>query len=243
MHMNGLQSLSVRKLFLGALVLLLGTAVGGQAGVIVTPNSISAPPATTLPALHGTPVVEGGGVTEQYSGVGVLFAFTAITEIDGVKVWTPTTDLMSSAGSSLHYGAGSRIWAGFNVPGNPDTWVGVGTVAVEFIGLAEGEGGLIGFDQHLVPQIMTGNNNTNLVGPHGGILAILPTGGDIFALGIDGPGQDELPTAWGIASIEIGEIATMNDPPVNEVPEPGTLLLAGFGAAGLFGYRWRRNRS
>lgn len=237
-----------RQVLLLAALVVLGATSTSRAGVIITPGSIPTPPATTLPAAHGTPLATGGVVTEEYSGLGLLFFHSAITEINGIKVWTPTGDFAPTYGSSLYYGPNATILAGFNVPGNPELPLAAGSVAVEFIGVPVGEGQVMGYDHLLSLHSATANNNENLVGPNGGILAILEAD-DLAAISIsypvvgdNGDKGDSPPTApWGIASIEIGNLVTLEDPPpVNEAPEPGTLILAGSGLLGLLGYARRR---
>jgi PEP-CTERM motif len=237
--MNRSHLLPACKLFLLPLFALVGVTSLSQGGPIVTPDSILVPPASTLPAVHGTLVAPGGFVDDQYGGLGLAFVHSAITEINGVKVWTPTGDSSTINGSSLYYGANATIVGGFVVPGDPDTPRSVGSVKIELIGVPVGEALVGGYDRFFKLKVLTGNNNENLLGPNGGILALLE-GDNLAAFAVTYPylKDPDHPTApWGIASVEVGEVA-----PVSETPEPGTLLLAGMGLAGFLGYRWRRQR-
>ena len=214
------------------------------AGVILTPDSILGPPVSTLPAVHGSAVPAGGIVGDRYSGLGLLFQNSAVTEINGVKVWAPTGDTATLDGTSLYFGAGATIFGGFNAPGDPNTPGTVGSAIFELIGVPVGEALVGGFNADAELKVLTGNNNENLVGPNGGILAILASDSlAMFAVTYPTWEDTPVPTApWGIASIEIDDVVVQNDPsPVNDAPEPGTLVLSCLGAAGLAGYRWRRS--
>jgi hypothetical protein len=245
---------AIRRGLVVALGVLVTVATPGRAGsLVITPDSLAVLPTLTTPASHGVAVPNGGYVDQQYSGLGPWFAGAAVSEINGVRVWTPVA--YPDGGPSLNFAAGASIHVGFVDPVSQDPAT-VGTISAEFIGVPAGRALMTVYD---------GSGSTNLIdadiGPHGGGL-IAFQGAGVFGVSLSRAfaGQKDLDTAteqpWGIAEIQIGELTVyppvdepppVEDPPIIvnlggdqqpvSAPEPGTAMLAlcgGLAALGLF---------
>jgi hypothetical protein len=213
----------------------------GRASV-VTPDSIATPSALTLPAAHGVPVPPGGWTDQQYSGTGLWFFGAAVTQINGLHVWTPATDFGN--GPSLNYAPGASIYVSFVDPVTQNA-ASTNMVNVEFTGVPPGRAMMTVFDG--------GPNGSatlldSAVGPHGGgLISFAESGITGITLSRAFAGQDDFNNAtnqpWGIAQIEIGDLtplAPIVDPlpgPVSgstvPAPEPGTGMLMGLAVLGL----------
>lgn len=207
-------------------------------GSAITPDSILNPPAAVNSA-SGTIVPAQQMVTTQYSGLGLSFTATAISQLKGVAVWAPINDAFAVPASqvvgqpppnppppSIGYG----MWTGdgqFVVPGTTEK-TSVSSFGLEIVG-SRGTGVYV-FNR----QWQTiGFANPVGTGPHGGEIYTY-SGGNASAFSIFVPIADGMPyndyPPWGIA--EISFIAT---------PEPSALLLAALGfLAYILSFRLKR---
>jgi hypothetical protein len=240
-----------------SLLLLLPASTQADS-LLVTPNSLAVSPPLTLPAAHGVSVVSGGWVDQQYSSLGLWFSGAALTQINGVNVWTPASYLNGST-ASLNYAPGSSIYVGFVDPVTQNAAT-TNLVSVEFIGVPPGRALMTAYDG-------SPNGSATLldtdIGPHGGGLVTLQESGiSGISLSRAFAGQTDLSNAtnqpWGIAQIQIGDLTILPpviDPPPGvdggvgsaggapvPAPEPSTAMLAlmgGVTALGSFCYRRR----
>ncbi len=86
-----------------ALAVALGLAIPGVRADLITPDSIPNPPGTVASA-DGTSIYSNNNlVTTQYTGLGLNFtsnalaSATAITNLNGIKVWVPASILVQPA--------------------------------------------------------------------------------------------------------------------------------------------------
>jgi hypothetical protein len=239
---------------------LVAPAFAWGGPVVVTPDSIAVPPALTMPAAHGTSVVDGGWVDQQYTSLGLWFSGAAVTQINGVKVWTPASYGTGST-PSLNYAPGSSIYVGFVDPATQNVAT-TNLVSVEFIGVPAGRSLMTVYDG-------SPNGSATLldsdIGPHGGGLVTMQ-GSTIYGISLSRAfvGQADLNNAinqpWGIAQIQIGDLTLIPPiidppPPILDPPpptgggpgslnapaaEPGTAILALIGGLTGLGSCWRR---
>ncbi len=209
-------------------------------GSAITPDSIPNPPVAVNSA-SGTIVPAQQMVTTQYSGLGLDFTSTAISQLKGVAVWAPVNDAFAIPASqvvgqppptppppSIGYG----MWTGdgqFVVPGTTRA-TSVNSFRLEIVGRGDLGTGVDVFNRQW--QII-GYANPVGVGPHGGEMYTY-SGGNASAFSIFIPIMDGMPyndyPPWGIA--EISSVAT---------PEPSTLLLASMGLlATILSFRVKR---
>jgi hypothetical protein len=208
---------------------------------VITPDSIPNPPGAVGSGVF-TPVPPGDLVTTQYTRVGLYFpsaadgSTTALTTMNGVKVWTPaiqyTLPPFLGAANVSEISPGRWVGGSFVASGTmtPTT---VSSVTLELIG-ARGKVDFFDTSSHLL-----GFGTPSGIGPHGGFLYTF-AGSGIQAFSIPyflgEPGQVQLP--WG-ASGGVAEVSFT----LAHAPEPSSLVLAGLGVLGLaFRFGWRRVR-
>jgi hypothetical protein len=196
---------------------------------VITPDSIPSPPALTTPPVQGTLVPAGGMVTDQYNSVGLMFAGVALTDINGVKAWSPLDQIVN--GTTLDFSNKSGILAGLVIPGTQ-------TLAkTDFLQVT-----LTNVAPHGAEMVVLGTHG--LIGIEGsypnasGQATMAWQGTDISFFGVGlWPRLASEQAPWGIASIEIGNLQPVHF----DTPEPSTLLLTGLAAcAGIAGHVWRR---
>jgi hypothetical protein len=207
---------------------------------LITPDSITNPPAAVGSA-DGAPIPSAANlVTTQYAGLGLNFLnsgqlMTAITTLNGVKVWVPGSAIGSPPFvknppvGAINY-SGLYMGGGFVLPGTL-TRTTASSFTLEMIG---GQGSVDALDSN--GQLLGAAYATTGKGPHGGQMYTF-TGPGISSFTVFHPILDPIasgipsPAPWGVAEIEFTPSTT---------PEPGSLLLAGLGALGLaIRSRWR----
>jgi hypothetical protein len=224
-----------------ALAIAFGLAVPAARAEMITPDSIANPP-SAVGSANGTPVYAGNFVTTQYNGVGLNFSSgAAITNLNGVNVWAPTTTAIAEPASRI---------AGGPPPIFPSALVSyysslsgsfVSTGALSPTTVSSLSLNIVGH-----PGLMI-----NVYGPNGQLLNIAPQIGLIANSQVwtfTGPGIRSFSTveavmdppgnvnpAWGVSGVSFTVAST---------PEPTTFVLAGLGALGMAARQgWRRRRT
>jgi hypothetical protein len=214
-------------------VAFVSTAPVARAGMI-TPDSIPNPPSAVASA-NGTPVYPSNYVGLQYKGLGLNFAGgSAITQLNGVSVWTPVSPpprmVGPSSSGSIDYAwsvAGSLV-----SPGSLNS-MSVSSLSVEILGNRPISMSVYGLNGQRL-------NITPVIGSTAGVQDWKFTGAGIssFSVAADPSGVVHPATAsnpaWGVAGTSFTPASA---------PEPSSLFLAGLGALGIATrLRWRRIR-
>jgi hypothetical protein len=182
-------------------------------------------------------------VDQQYTSFGLSFSGAAVTQINGVNVWTPASYSSGSTNPSLNYAPGSSFFIGFVDPTSQNA-ASTNLVSVEFLGVPAGRGLMTVYDNS--PNGTATLIDTD-VGPHGGGLVTFQESGILgVSLSRSFAGQNDYDTAtsqpWGVAQIQIGDLTLLptigvGDPipleagagHVHASPEPSSVILASFG--------------
>ncbi len=214
-------------------VAFVSTAPVARAGMI-TPDSIPNPPSAVASA-NGTPVYLSNYVGLQYKGLGLIFpGGSAITQLNGVAVWTPVSPPPrqgeSSSSGSIDYAwrlAGSLV-----SPGSLNSMT-VSSLSVEILSNNPMSMSVYGFNGqrlNISPVIKStaGVQDWTFTGP--GISSFSA----VVAPPIGAHPEAITNSAWGVAGVSLSPASA---------PEPSTLVLAGLGALGLATrLNWRRFR-
>lgn len=213
-----------------ALTIAFGLAVSTARAEMITPDSISNPP-SAVGSANGTSVYATSLVTTQYAGWGLNFSSgAAITSLNGLNVWAPTTELIAEPASRIAGGPPptfpsamvsyySTMTGSFVSPGSlsPTT---VSSLSVDIVG-----------HPWLMINVYGRNGQqldiTPVIGSLAGAQVWTFTGAGISSFStveavMDPPGL--VNPAWGVASVSVTLAAA---------PEPSSLVLAALGALGL----------
>ncbi len=219
-----------------AAVLLAAPARAG----LITPDSIPQPPPAVSAANH-TPIPSADLVGGQYEGLGIQFgypmpqftaALAAITHLGGTEVWAPAFwGNASPANADLNY---ETLLGVQLVKPNSGTPAVASSVTVELTSQSDVYLILYAFDRE--GKMVGGDAAT--IGPGSQSVSLTASAAEIseFKIGYGPTVADLSEGPWGVAGIEF-------TPTAGSAPEPCGLALAGFGAAALAGWTWRRRRA
>ena len=206
-----------------ALAVAFALAASAARAEMITPNSIPNPP-SAVGSTNGTLVYSSNYVTNQYASLGLQFSGTAITQLNGVSVWTPLGIAASdpAPAGAINYGwglSGSLVSPGSS---NPMT---VSSLSVDVMNLSGIPTVSVNGDGQLSSIVPTYN-----VGPGAGVSEVWTfTGTDITGFSISPPSTGG---EWGVSGISF-------TPTTATAPEPSSFILAVVGALGVAA-RWRR---
>jgi hypothetical protein len=215
---------------------------------IITPDSISPMPMITSPAVNGTVVPAGGIVEDQYASLGIGFGSTALARINGILTFTPMGAPLfppswgpSGSEGKLNYFTGlpwGGVVQGVLVAPGMSGFGKSNQVSFEFINIPTVPPlallvhvDLFDIQGNAISSPTVGSMN----GPHGGtILSFSAPDISVFQVRkLLGDSRTDDP-AWGIAQINPGAVE-FAAPRVQDLPEPGTLMLGAVGMIGLLG--------
>lgn len=238
--------LATKNQFGFALAAALGFAVSALRAEMITPDSIPNPPGAVGSA-NNTPVYAGNLVTTQYKGLGLNFTSgAAITNLNGVAVWAPTSSPIALysriSGSSAPIFPGNRIsyygvWSGahFVEPGSLKVAVAT-SLSLDIIG-RQNIGIWVTYAHTSTPVAIPASIAVASA-PNGGTVYTLPAGPGITSFSIFAPIPVDPPMSgnpeWGVAGVSFA---------LASAPEPSSLVLAGLGVLGMAArFGWRRTR-
>jgi hypothetical protein len=174
-------------------------------------------------------------VSDQYRNWGLTFEGTAVLDISGVKSWAPIA-YSWSVGRISPFAYDFRNLLPIRLTSMMNPSLLSSSVSVEFMNVPAGAGELVVTDLTGVvaaPGAVIRVATNGGVGPHGGTVATvtLPPYFDGLQLNVERtPPGDTGP--WGVSQL------TIEAPSTAAAPEPGTLVLAAIGGAGLAGCGW-----